>query len=449
MWLLAFWPGVLSIDSLSQWRQLHSFDLTDAHPALHTLTMWLVTRPWDSPAAVAVAQIAVLGALVGITLAGLERRGAPRRVVVGVAVVVALLPGPAVLAVTLWKDVAYAAAVLGLTHAVVQTACSGGEWLRRPRAVVALGASGSAAALLHHGGRAVAAGTLLALVLAFRAWWRPIAVAAVGVAASWVLLNGVLLSVLDVERDHPGAGQIAIHHIAAHLAAGTRTTAAERAVLARVLPPDWAYECREHNAVVHSTAPGRDDRWTALREESGPLVRMAAAMALRDPTVDARHLACRTMLVWSIWGRAYGSTVRQVGDGPLTESNFLTMDQRSERLAGIRREPVVDALTLPLGRVVVETGRPALAWLFWRGPFAFYGLLAAVAVAARRSADRRLLVIAVPSVMVAAVLLVAAPDQDFRYMFPVYLSAAVVAVPLASRRPVAVPEPETTIAVRP
>jgi hypothetical protein len=44
---LAFFPGVMSYDSVSQWDQLSTFKITDLHPAFHTILMWMLTRVWS------------------------------------------------------------------------------------------------------------------------------------------------------------------------------------------------------------------------------------------------------------------------------------------------------------------------------------------------------------------------------------------------------------------
>ncbi len=77
LYLLAFWPGIMSQDSVDQWHQLLQGRYEDAHPAFHTLTVWLITRVWLSPAAVALVQIVILSAAIGFGLAMLRSYGVP------------------------------------------------------------------------------------------------------------------------------------------------------------------------------------------------------------------------------------------------------------------------------------------------------------------------------------------------------------------------------------
>src|SRR5262249_57688910 len=59
---LAFFPGVVSHDSIAQWREILEGRYDDWHPAFHTWTLWLLTRPWRSLGAVSLAQV-MLGRL--------------------------------------------------------------------------------------------------------------------------------------------------------------------------------------------------------------------------------------------------------------------------------------------------------------------------------------------------------------------------------------------------
>jgi hypothetical protein len=65
IYLATFWPGVLSNDSIDQWRQMLSGCFFYWHPVFHTLTNWLITRIWLSPATIVKAQIVALSAIAG------------------------------------------------------------------------------------------------------------------------------------------------------------------------------------------------------------------------------------------------------------------------------------------------------------------------------------------------------------------------------------------------
>ena len=75
IYLLTFFPGLMSQDSIDQWAQVVSAHFNDAHPVFHTLLIWLITRFWFSPAAVVVFQIIILSLTVAWGIGMLEQYG--------------------------------------------------------------------------------------------------------------------------------------------------------------------------------------------------------------------------------------------------------------------------------------------------------------------------------------------------------------------------------------
>jgi len=67
LWLLAFWPGVMTYDSLNSWQQIISGHYNNWHPYIYTFCVRALTFLYFSPVTVAIFQIfvsAVLGSYV-------------------------------------------------------------------------------------------------------------------------------------------------------------------------------------------------------------------------------------------------------------------------------------------------------------------------------------------------------------------------------------------------
>ena len=140
--LLAFWPGMMSSDSVDQWGQMLSGQYNDVHPAAHTLTIWLVTRVWLSPAAYALAQIGALAFTFALAMRELALAGVSRRVQMALTALFALSPVNNVMVITLWKDIPYAIALLGLFWMLLRVWRAGGGWLHSRTAGGAADAAG-------------------------------------------------------------------------------------------------------------------------------------------------------------------------------------------------------------------------------------------------------------------------------------------------------------------
>jgi hypothetical protein len=300
----------------------------------------------------------------------------------------------------------------------------------------------SAVTLYHHAGVVVGFGSLGALWLAVR---RKSVIGAAAMALLTVLVVQVgLYNALDIpEIGHPGIDGVTIQHIGAHLDAGTALTAQDRAEIDELIPiaEPW-YDCESINSFVFNP----DFSLQAMHERAARARALWWSLFTRNPGADLRHVVCSTHLVWRIrhvpGDYQYGTQLELGPDGGA--QTVATNDY------GLTLDPVLNSLTGPLTDLIVETQQPAVSWLWWRGPLYLYLLLFGAAVAALRARDRRYWAAVAPAALVAMTLAIAAPVQDFRYMYPVVLLAMVIgpylllAVPLvdpssASR----VPSPET------
>ena len=124
-------------DTVYQMQQVQAFRFEDWHPILHTFSLYLVTRIYDSLLAVATAQLIAFSVLVA-WLYGSLRRMACGRVVWLVTLFVAFNPVNFTMLRSGLKDVAFALAALGVSIAVLNIVASRGDWLKRIGNVVLL-----------------------------------------------------------------------------------------------------------------------------------------------------------------------------------------------------------------------------------------------------------------------------------------------------------------------
>ena len=166
-YLSVFQPALMSNDSLGQWWQMLSGGYTDVAPAFHTMTNWLITRIWFSPAAVAWVQLIAMSLVVAWTLKRLRQWGLTRAWAWAASVLVAIMPAAGILSITLWKDIPYTIAFLILTLWVMGMIQSRGRWLQRPATAFLLGLVLALVGLYRHNGLPVALGTPLLLGIPF------------------------------------------------------------------------------------------------------------------------------------------------------------------------------------------------------------------------------------------------------------------------------------------
>lgn len=152
LWLLVFWPGIMSNDSIDQWTQITTGKFVDIHPVFHTLFLWFLTRVYFSPATIAIVQILILSLLSGGILYYFEKLGSPKIILWGISFFMAVSPVNAEMVITLWKDIPYSTALLGLTFIFLIIVYSNGNWLYQNKNLLLLGITTLLVFLFRHNG---------------------------------------------------------------------------------------------------------------------------------------------------------------------------------------------------------------------------------------------------------------------------------------------------------
>lgn len=152
LYLLAFWPGIMTNDSIDQWTQITTGRYVDIHPVFHTLFLWLLTRIYFSPATIAIVQILMLSSLSGGILYYFERLGSSKIVLWGISFLMAVSPVNSDMVITLWKDIPYSTTLLGLTFIFMIIVYSNGKWLYQNKNLLLLGTTALLIFLFRHNG---------------------------------------------------------------------------------------------------------------------------------------------------------------------------------------------------------------------------------------------------------------------------------------------------------
>lgn len=112
LWLLAFYPGTMSPDSVDQWYQASHFWFLDDHPYLHTLFILSFQRVFGSPVAVAASQIILTSTFFSYSLSYFWKRGV-NKIILVLSFILLLTSIPiGIYNITLWKDVPFSLAVV-------------------------------------------------------------------------------------------------------------------------------------------------------------------------------------------------------------------------------------------------------------------------------------------------------------------------------------------------
>lgn len=418
--LLIFFPGLMTSDSLDQWHQAGIFSFNDAHPVLYGLFIGALRLAWNSPASVAFVQLLLFAASCGWLVSSVQRvTGAPTRLAWAASCLVALYPLLPLTAVTLWKDVPYAAAVIALTAFLMGTLPRRAARISVP-ATLGLCLTMFCAMSLRHNGPPVALAAALALFLIARRSRIRIMLALVGACVLMVLLKGPFSNAIGVEKAQVSY-IVYSHHLAAHLAAGHLPHLPQDTALLRRLngsQADWAYSCATVNPVIFNTDFDTQQAAAHIKD----LQRIWLELAARRPDIEYAHGLCSSALIWRVldserdplylsgvglWAPK-GKVVWITG-----ESGNVVPDSRSPELAEF------------VGHMVLQPGMQAA----FRPAFFMYALIFACGVGMFRRNDKTLALLLVLPAVHTAFLAISIVAQDARYQLPLY-AIALIAVPM-------------------
>jgi hypothetical protein len=419
VWLLAFWPGFMSPDSIHAWKQMVSGRYDNVHSILYTLTIWLATRLWLTPASMAFLQILVMSILIGLGVAKLRRIGVSAPFAWSIVLVLTASPLIATLTITLWKDIAYGATLLLLTLIIIDIVVSQGNWLTRRSVWLSLAILTGLAALYRHNGVMTSIGTMMVLLVVYHRQWRALVRSLVVFVGILLGVQGILYSAIDV-RTYPWATlQPIIFQVAAHVSAGTELRSDEQRYLIslREMSDGWGYDCHSILPTLFDTGSNRRFNLAAVDQTPWSLVSVWWSLTGRAPWVNVQHIVCNSSLVWQ---------VTQPPEACL-HTNSLWIDKAGSirtiepNDVGLQEDSQLPWLQRLLADLSLRTRADDLSWLVWRPAFYLYLASGAMTVVAIRCRSWQPLLALLPIGLNTASLILAATDCDSRFHYPVFV----------------------------
>ncbi len=257
LWWALYFPGCASTDSNDILKMVLGIDATSNHfryeglnshhPLLYTGFVTVVVVPVQAitgslTVAVGVfslVQILLLSACVALAIAWLGRRGATKAMVAAVVVFFALNPLVGRYAVTLWKDIPFAGALLLFSLMTCDVARTRGKWLSSPLRWVALLIAACFVALLRSNGAIVVIASAVVLAVACRPRGMRVGVCVVGAVVAVLLAQGAGAKVAGVESAHfSETVSLPLQQLARTYIDGGTLSGSQEEVLFSLLPGD-------------------------------------------------------------------------------------------------------------------------------------------------------------------------------------------------------------------
>lgn len=438
LWWLAFYPGVMSYDTVTYVWQVGTGNWSSNHSVLYDAAVWLSLRASGQLAVLTLAQTIVAAAGLAYAVTGLRRLGASGRWLLVAATLVVCLPAVGTFISYVSKDVAFVITEIWLLGTLSRIVAARRELAAHPgptrRRLWELFAELTLLGLFRQNGFLVIVVTAALAAAALPGLRGRVAAAGGGALALGLFANLVLFPALGVRT--PGSelllgtayGDLAVAY---HERPGV-FTAADRAVLAQVAPLEFwsrSANCYSSDTTVNGQ---REFSLAAARAHRAELVDVWVRLLKRAPEELVQTRLCRGSIAWNPFpGPAHGWTVKPPVTGAASYFGFPRSAIESSRYAGaIRSAPPVPRLNRAgvWARHLSDTR--SFEWFAWRGATWCYVAYLAVLVWGRRRREPGALALVAVVAATQLTVLVNNPNQLVRYMMgPLVLG--VLLLPLA------------------
>lgn len=399
---------MLSPDSIDQLEQVENGEFTNGHPAIHTISLWLVTRVWDHPGAVTLVQIVAVALLLGFVAGRLIELGVPMLAAVGAAWLVGLSPAVGPTTITIWKDVAFTVAFLWVfAELLMLVRLRAGYWVSSWNPI-RLGVALALVWLVRHNGVLTVLLVLAVVAAVYRKQLRRVGVTVLTLFGTLLLVVGPVYWLFSVDRGRPAPGEVLLPVVASSFTHEPGNFDADDLDLLSSIGPlevwESAYDCDTADPLLFADELDIE----VIRRDPNPFLGLGLRTLLRDPDTSLGFFLCRS---------SYLFAPIQPANAYLHRPPFAI----AENALGIERSPVWQPAYDATREVFRVAESDRWLWLVWRPALVIWATLLTYAALARR--PTRLLL--VPGSLLGAHLLnvmATSLNHEFRLALPLYVT---------------------------
>ena len=398
-YLLAFFPGNMSPDSLNHWRQVENMEFNNWHPFAYTMVILVLTQLWDSPAVIVLFQILLMSFVYAYGIYSFRQFGLGKRIAWVAALLWAVLPINGIFSTILWKDVVYSIFIVFLTIFVMKTVLQEGRNLRTWSGIATFTVVLLGIAFFRNNGLPIAVLTAIGMLIIYRRNWKQLLSPLVLVSALYIVVTGPVFTAYNIQSANPNESMsIPTQQIAAVVSQDGELTEEQLAYLDTILPiEDWD----AYNPYLTDRIKFHDNfKDDVVVADMGKYLSIWFDIVRQNPAIVIEAYLKQTSLVWQINKPIDGYT------------NPYTIDVDPNEM-GLETKPVSQTLydVLEYG---LEASRYHTEELFWR-PAVFSILIILFSLIASRKLGAIAWLPILPVLLNTGTIFVGLPAQDYRY----------------------------------
>ncbi|QAS53355.1 DUF6020 family protein [Halobacillus litoralis] len=412
IYLIAYYPGTMTPDSLLHWEQIHTYDFSNWHPVVYTWYIMLLTSIWKTPAIVALSQIVILALFGGYGAYRLEKSGLSTTWVWIGVLLFSAYPLNGIFPIAIWKDIFFSGFIFLFTILIYNIVSTNGRWLHSPWHLMILAINALAIALMRSNGLPIFAVMAVLLLIVYRAYLLRLFVTVLFVVTCYFLITGPLFNYMEVRGTDPNeALSIPTQQFAHIISEDGDLTQEQRAYLDDIFP----LELWEENYDPYITNPikfsGKYDK-DVIFDDFGYYLKTWASVVSNNFGLAVEAYLDQTSIIWQInqpedgYTSTYARNVYLYNDydlktDPLHSGVYKVVNSYLEKIKTYLLEPLL---------------RPAF--------YTAIILLAGTVLTIRNGAKALLIIL--PVLLNTGTMLLATPAQDFRYQFANVLVAFIM-----------------------
>ncbi|MFA6309280.1 MAG: DUF6020 family protein [Clostridia bacterium] len=353
IYLLAFYPGVMAVDSIRQWDQIVRFSFGDWHPVFHTFMEYLITRVWLSPAAIAIFQAGMFSFAIAAAMHQFDKMGLNRKLLLILTAIFTFNPVNGIFSITILKDTPFTASVVFLTVLLVKIFYTEGKWIRPVQNKVLLAVTLVCTAMFRHNGLAPALATVFILLIVYRKYWKGVLSVAIATGIIILAIQGPFYQFLKVKPSSDYQPLVlSVIQISAIAHFNGNVSPAEKTFLSKLTSwKDWSNGYNKYSSLGVTKSKSYD--WQKFHDNKTEYLKTWVSLVFKNPGIATKAYLARTNMIWQIISPS--------------DSNFSIGMQVQKNKYGFKQNsklpPVVKYV---LGKAVALTAKNQLNWLFWR-----------------------------------------------------------------------------------
>lgn len=363
LFLLIYYPGIMSYDSIVQWQQARSMQLDDWHPVFHTLILKVATEFWKSPAAFVIFQSLLMIVLFISGLYFIKKNGGGRLAAFLYVLMLVLNPINSIYVVTLWKDVIYAYALMFLTFLLSRVFFTKGRWLENKKNFILLIIICLFTALIRHNGIVPVLLTLTVMFFSYRKHWRKTVLIFLSVLTLMFVLKPIAYDAMDVKKTRAFQSLVnPIMQVAGVIYYNGIISVEEKKEIEKILPiSQWKHGYKKFSEVPLASEPGFNSDY--FEKNKINFLKTWVGIVIKNPDKAVLAYLDRTAIVWRVTPK---------NDMDIYTNSFEIFENN----LGFQTESKIPIIKLITDTFYFLSATRPLIWLTWTPALYIYVMIA-------------------------------------------------------------------------